>query len=399
MASHNETSDEIMQRAKEEAERIIREGNGSPEADACAREVLRAALERRNARLGSQDEGLRSVDAPSRSEESGRLTGGAGVNAAIEGDEASVNMQELADSEPSYPQERTTFKDFMLFVGDCIRDAATTIWPCLFSIITVVLIMATFLLEKYLEGGGAFPETNMLGSVPSDVLYVMGGFDPALFVLPDEWPRIFLPSLLHADGAHIANNLICLIPALMAVEMAYGKIGFLLVAFASMVTSTAVSLGVANVTGNVNIISVGASDLAFGMIAAGLVAIVIHPKKAQSLGYVPEAFYLAAFWTVMYFLFVGDGSLLSWIADVESNVSITAHVVGALGGAIAALMVPKRDLKTPIWLRIAAAVAWMAAIGAFFAWYMGVQPVRDEMHPPIITLFDLLVGPNVFAGA
>ena len=101
----------------------------------------------------------------------------------------------------------------------------------------------------------------------------------------------------------------------------------------------------------------------------------------------------------MYFLFVGDGSLLSWIADVESNVSITAHVGGALGGAIAALMVPKRDLKTPIWLRIAAAVAWMAAIGAFFAWYMGVQPVRDEMHPPIITLFDLLVGPNVFAGA
>lgn len=397
MASHNETSDEIMQRAKEEVERIIREGNGSPEADIRAREVLRAALERRNARLGSHNEGFRSVDAPSRFEEPGHSTDGSFANAAIEGDEASMNMQGTADSEPSYSQRRTTFKDFMLFVGDCIRDTATTIWPCLFSIITVVLIVATFLLEKYLEGGGSFPETNMLGSVPSDVLYVMGGFDPALFALPGEWPRIFLPSLLHADGAHIANNLICLIPALMAVEMAYGKIGFLLVAFVSMVTSTAVSLGVANATGNVNIISVGASDLAFGMIAAGLVAIAIHPKNTQSLGYVPEAFYLAAFWTAMNFLFVGDGSILSWIAGVESNVSIAAHVGGALGGAIAALMVPKRDLKTPIWLRIAAAAVWMAAIGAFFAWYMGVQPIRDDMHPPVITLFDLLESPDVFA--
>lgn len=344
---------DALQEAKAQAEAILREGKGSPEAEARAREVIRNALAQR--------------DAQERHGESS-----------------------LSDDEAFYPQKRTTFKDFMVFVGDCIKDAATTIWPCLFSIVTVLLIVAAFLLEKYLEGGGAFPATNLLGSVPSDVLYVMGGFDPALFVLPDEWPRIFLPSLLHADGAHIANNLICLVPALMAVEMAYGKIGFLLVGFASVVTSTAVSLGAAYASGNVNIISVGASDLAFGMIAAGLVAIAIHPKKTQSLGYVPEAFYLAAFWTVMNFLFVGDGSILSWLMGVESNVSISAHVGGAIGGAFAALMVFKRDLKTPIWLRIVVAVVWIAALGAFYAWYMGVQPVLAEAYPPIITLFDVL---------
>lgn len=353
MSEGQKRSDETMRRAKKDAEAIIREGNGSPEAEARAREVLRNALAQRDAR--------------------GRL----------------------GESSMSYdgafcPQKRTTFKDFMVFVGDCIKDAAITIWPCLFSIVTVLFIVATFLLEKYLEGDGAFPETNMLGSVPSDVLYVLGGFDPALFVLPEEWPRIFLPSLLHADAGHLANNLICLVPALMAVEMAYGKIGFLLVGFASLVTSTAVSLGAAYATGNVNIISVGASDLAFGMIAAGLVAMMIHPKKTQSLGYIPEAFYLAAFWTVMYFLFVGNGSILGWLMGVESNVSISAHVGGALGGAFAALMVPKRELKTPVLLRIVAAIAWIAVIGAFYAWYMGVQPTALVEYPPILTVFDLL---------
>ena len=44
------------------------------------------------------------------------------------------------------------------------------------------------------------------------------------------------------------------------------------------------------------------------------------------------------------------------------GISVSGHLGGAVGGAVAMLMVPAYALRTPVALRVVVALAWVAAV-------------------------------------
>ena len=50
------------------------------------------------------------------------------------------------------------------------------------------------------------------------------------------------------------------------------------------------------------------------------------------------------------------------------NISISGHLGGAIGGAIAMLLLPAASLRTPRSVSIVVAVLWVVAVAAVLVW-------------------------------
>lgn len=247
-------------------------------------------------------------------------------------------------------------------MGRKVKRAARKALPYAFTLSIAAACLAVFVAELIRDNIGL---GNFLGDVSADTLSAMGGLEVVPGRRPYAWASFFTSAFLHADAAHLTNNTVILLGAGMAFERMVGKGGFLVVAAVSLFASNAVSYAV-HMGGDTVTVLVGASGLIYGFVGAGLVTCACNRERAEALGDVRYALYLASLWALTSLLLTGADSLASWLSGESDDIAMSAHVGGLLSGALAAVALPLRASAVPLSARLAAALALAGAFAAFF---------------------------------
>lgn len=111
-----------------------------------------------------------------------------------------------------------------------------------------------------------------------EVLVQMGGKVGVLIDLSHEYWRLFTCMFLHSDIMHIVFNMYALFILGPQIELAFGRAKFLIIYFASGLSSSLLSYWL----GDDMIVSVGASGAIFGLLGGLLVFIIRHRSKVSN---------------------------------------------------------------------------------------------------------------------
>jgi rhomboid protease GluP len=200
-------------------------------------------------------------------------------------------------------------------------------------------LAATFAIEYFLSFD---PITRRLG--PSlKTLEMLGGLNWSLVVYSGEWYRLLTAAFLHADPMHFAANAFVLLLAGMILERVVGHAWLAVLFFVSALTGSLASLA----WNPIETIGIGSSGAIMGILAAAFVcSFHFHPGSEQT------GLRLTAIQVLI-------PSLLPYFSG-KSDVSIdyAAHLGGALGGSVVALIILMTWRPQTPWpsLRTAAAV-------------------------------------------
>ncbi len=204
-------------------------------------------------------------------------------------------------------------------------------------IATYVLMGISILgyLFQIVTGGGG------LSNASGPMIYDYGLFGPS--VAAGEWYRLITSTFLHAGIMHLAFNMFALYITGNLLEPAIGRMRFVSIYIASMLAG---SLGVMVLEPNA--LSIGASGAVFGLFAAAFV--IAKGRRLEQIA------------SQLGFLIVAN--LLFTFA--VPNIAIGAHLFGAAGGAIAALIVilGERGRLGHNHLVIEMVLIWAIAIGS-----------------------------------
>jgi len=155
--------------------------------------------------------------------------------------------------------------------------------------------------------------TDLL-DIPVDVLAAAGGSSGTLVVDAGESVRLWTAMFLHADLIHLGMNIWCLYQAGIVLEPLIGRLRYLAVftlsGFIGSVTSVIVNPP--------NVVGIGASGGAMGLLAAAYVAALRFPKTSQR----DEVMGWSA------------GLVVLNVLPVRSGIDYAAHAGGAVGGAL-----------------------------------------------------------------
>ena len=224
------------------------------------------------------------------------------------------------------------------------------------QIVTLVLIgvtVAVYLVEVVLNGFNP--------DISSRVLIDMGAMFPVYIEGPADLYRFVVPMFLHMDLMHLLFNMVALYSVGMTLERILGKGGFLALYFVGGITGNVASYVWGLFAEGGVTVSAGASTSVFGLfVAVALLGVLArgdrHFLRAYSKGMLAVILVNVAY------------SLLI------PGISISGHLGGAIGGAIAMLMIPSKNLRTPKPLCAVVAVLWIAGMAATIWWGLGEVP-------------------------
>lgn len=236
---------------------------------------------------------------------------------------------------------------------------------------------------------GVTPTTGLL-SPSVDTLVALGGASRDL-VREGEWYRLFTATLLHADPIHLLFNAVGLFFGGVVLEGLLGRAWLL-----SFFVVGALGGSIASITFNdPNIVSVGASGAIMGLLAAGIVVITRLPPASRAQMQMPLLQMLVP-------------SLLPFAVHSGEHIDLSAHIGGALTGALAGVGLlaawPKRS-PHPRFRGLALAVALaglVAYVGAFalmsraYAGYQDIAAVTLIPNEDLKSLSDA-DGPDLVA--
>ena len=207
----------------------------------------------------------------------------------------------------------------------------------------IVINVAVYAIEFVLSGFSQNSSTQ--------VLVDMGAmFPPAVQSAADLY-RFVAPMFLHMDVMHLLFNVAAIYSVGALLEQVLGKGSFVLLYLVAGITGNVASYLAALVANDVMVVSAGASTSAFGLfVAAALLGVFCREDRA----------FLRAYGKGMWAV-IGVNVVYSLVVP---GISISGHLGGAIGGAIAMLMLPSRATRVPVFVRIVAAVVWIAAVGA-----------------------------------
>ena len=192
-----------------------------------------------------------------------------------------------------------------------------------------------------------------------ETLVGFGGLERSL-VQAGEWRRLILAPFLHADAFHLAMNGLALYIAGMRLERLIGRAWF-----GAMYVVGALCGSLASLAFNSpSIVSVGASGAIMGLFAAMVVASWRLPVGIMRTQLQMNAVYVLI------------PSLLPFAAPHGEQIDYAGHLGGAIGGAIAAMVMLKvwpRTALRPDMRRVAATVA---LVGLFALGYSSIAIVR-----------------------
>ena len=273
-------------------------------------------------------------------------------------------------------------------------NVASIIGPIFLTIILTFIIIGAFVFEVQqsmrdydaIDPGGDY--SGVMGSlrmINAVTLIRMGAFIPAVFSLPDELPRMFLSVAIHSDLLHMLGNLLFLIPACIVVESRFGKPALLASILLAIIGDTVAQFVESGITGNPYIIACGASGVLYGVVSAGVLAWLLKKKTPEEKSFdSPHFLFIIAFLTLPGIFIDGGGSLLGALMGAQSNVSLSGHLGGFFGGIIAALMMPMREHRFPIWVRIVIASVCVAVVAWLVFCYQGAQ-ISPLDAPPLFS--------------
>lgn len=146
--------------------------------------------------------------------------------------------------------------------------------------------------------------------------YLAGGMNYSHVAEQGEYFRFLTCMFLHGDVAHIGMNMLALVAAGMLVESYLGSLRTAIIYFVSGLGGSILSLLLHQ--GENQIYSIGASGAVFGLLVAS--AIIQNKKQGKSL-----------FRAIGFVLFYA-------VATYSEGIDLTGHLGGAIGGAIAAIL-------------------------------------------------------------
>ncbi len=188
-------------------------------------------------------------------------------------------------------------------------------------------------------------------SISTDVLVDMGAMFPPAVQSPADAYRFVVPMFLHMDVMHLLFNVAAIYSVGALLEQVLGKGSFVLLYLVAGITGNVASYLTALLTGDVLVVSAGASTSAFGLfLAVALLGVFCRDDRA----FLRE--YGKGMWAV-----IGVNVAYSLLVP---GISISGHLGGAVGGIIALLMLPSRATRIPVAVRIIVAVLWLAAVAA-----------------------------------
>lgn len=167
---------------------------------------------------------------------------------------------------------------------------------------------------------------TMLFDIPIDVLAAAGASSGAMVVNGGESFRLWSAMFLHGDLIHLAMNVWCLYQAGSVLEPLIGRLRYLAVFVVSGFIGSLTSV----IINPDNVVGVGASGGAMGLLAAAFFAALRFPKTPQR----DEVMAWSA------------GLVVLNVLPVRSGIDYAAHAGGAVGGvlAVAALIGYSRRL-------------------------------------------------------
>ncbi len=216
-------------------------------------------------------------------------------------------------------------------------------------VVTLALIAANviaYLAEVLLSGTGQ--------EISLRTLVEMGAMCAPFVQGPEDLYRFITPMFLHMDLMHLLFNMVALYSVGELLERVLGRGSFVILYFVAGITGNAVSYATSLVEGGLSV-SAGASTSVFGLfVAVALLCVLVRGDRAIFREFSRGMLSVIAI-NVVYTLLV-------------PSVSISGHLGGAVGGAIAMLMIPAASLRTPRAVRIVVAVAWVAALAGVLVW-------------------------------
>lgn len=214
-----------------------------------------------------------------------------------------------------------------------------------YQMVTLLLIavnVAVYAAEVFLSG--------MQFDIPSRVLVDMGAMYPPLVQSAVDLYRFVTPMFLHLDLMHLAFNMVALYSVGALLEQVLGKANFVALYFIGGITGNAVSYLAGVYAEGGMAVSAGASTSVFGLFVATALLGVLHREGKEFF-----AEYSKGMWGV-----IAANVAYSFLVP---GISISGHLGGALGGAIAMFMLPEYGLRVVWPVRIVVAVAWVAFLG------------------------------------
>lgn len=224
------------------------------------------------------------------------------------------------------------------------------------QLVTLILIAVTcvvYLAEVVLSGLQLEADTQ--------VLIDMGAMIPILVQGPADLWRFVTPMFLHMDLMHLLFNMVALYSVGMTLERILGKGGFLALYFVSGITGNVASYAWGLLAEGGLTVSAGASTSVFGLfVAVALLAVLARGNRRYLTAY-SKGMLAVILVNVAYSLLV-------------PGISISGHLGGAVGGAIAMLMIPSKNLRTPKPVCAMVTVLWIAGMTAAIWWGLGEVP-------------------------
>lgn len=210
--------------------------------------------------------------------------------------------------------------------------------------VTLALIavnVVVFLIEAVLSGFSV--------DISTTTLIVMGAMFPPIMQSAADLYRLVTPMFLHMDLMHLLFNMVALYSVGEVLERVLGKGNYLLLYFIAGITGNAASYVTAMMFSNGLAVSAGASTSVFGLFVAVALLGVLHKGNRSFFAQFSKGMLSVIAINVVYTLLV-------------PGISVSGHLGGAVGGAIAMLMVPAKSLRVPAAVRVAVTVAWLAAL-------------------------------------
>lgn len=213
-----------------------------------------------------------------------------------------------------------------------------------YQIVTLALIavnVVVFAVEMWRSGFGF--------DISTRVLIDMGAMLPAAITSPADFYRFVTPMFLHLDVMHLLMNMVAFYSVGALLEQVLGRANFVLLYLVAGVTGNVVSYAADLTFGSGMTVSAGASTSVFGLfVAVALLGVLCRGDRSFLREY-SRGMIAVIVVNIAYTLLV-------------PGISVSGHLGGAVGGALAMLMLPAYALRTPVALRVVVAVIWAGAV-------------------------------------
>lgn len=220
---------------------------------------------------------------------------------------------------------------------------------CLVTFALIAINVVVFSVEAVLTGFSL--------DISSLTLFNMGAMFAPAVQGPADLYRFVAPMFLHVDLMHLLFNMAALYSAGVMLEYLLGRWNFLLLYFIAGITGNVVSY-VADIVMGTYAVSAGASTSIFGLFVAIALLGVLSKKNRAFLAQYSKGMLSVIGINIVYTLLV-------------PSVSLSGHLGGALGGLVAMFMIPSKNLRVPVPVRVVVSVLWIAAL-AYLGFALGL---------------------------